>query len=97
MVHHCFPDLSNPFGSADACILTTLNKHVDELNARVLDRQGGEEHVYKSADFFGPDAWEEEEVYPVEVLNTLLPSTQPANQFLWFPRLLTAWLPMSCA
>ena len=79
MVQHCFPDLTNIFGATDACILTTLNKHVDELNARVLARQSGEEHVYKSAQFFGPDAYEEEVVYPVEVLNTLLPSKQPGN------------------
>ena len=83
MVRHCFPDLSDPFGATDSCILTTLNKHVDELNAQVLLQQAGEEHVFKSADFFGPDAADEEQVYPIEVLNTLLPSNQSAKSFLW--------------
>ena len=64
----------------DACILTTLNKHVDEMNATIQARTDGEERTYKSADFFGPDAAEEEGVYPVEVLNTLTPSGMAPHQ-----------------
>jgi hypothetical protein len=64
----------------DACILTTLNKHVDEMNATIQERSDGEERTYKSADFFGPDAAEEEGVYPVEVLNTLTPSGMAPHQ-----------------
>jgi ATP-dependent DNA helicase PIF1 len=64
----------------DACILTTLNKHVDEMNATIQARAEGEERSYKSADFFGPDAAEESGVYPVEVLNTLTPSGMAPHQ-----------------
>jgi ATP-dependent DNA helicase PIF1 len=60
--------------------LTTLNKHVDEMNSAILARAEGEERTYNSADFFGPDAAEEQGVYPVEVLNSLTPSGMPPPQ-----------------
>ena len=81
LISHVFPAGCDANArNMDACILTTLNKHVDEMNATIQARVVGEERTYKSADFFGPDAAEEEGVYPVEVLNTLTPSGMAPHQ-----------------
>ena len=91
LVDRIFPQLQQPLPVLDtgealdnrlfdhvkeACILTTLNKHVDEVNAFVMHQQPGSERVYRSADFFGPADLGDELVYPVEVLNTLSPRGQ---------------------
>ena len=81
LIRHVFPaGCHASAGNMDACILTTLNKHVDEMNATIQARAEGEERTYKSADFFGPDAAEEAGVYPVEVLNTLTSSGMAPHQ-----------------
>jgi hypothetical protein len=38
--------------------LTPLNKHVDDMNSRILQMNLGEEHVYYSADYFAEEAAE---------------------------------------
>jgi hypothetical protein len=35
-----------------------LNKHVDEMNSRILRMNSGEEYVYYSADYFAEEAAE---------------------------------------
>jgi hypothetical protein len=39
-------------------LLTPLNKHVDEMNSRILQMNSGEEYVYYSADYFAEEAAE---------------------------------------
>lgn len=39
----------------DACILTTLNAHVDDMNRQILNLLPGQEYEYRSADTFGPN------------------------------------------
>jgi ATP-dependent DNA helicase PIF1 len=82
-VDRVFPDLAaaGQIGT-DACILTTLNKYVDEMNDRVLQLVGGQEHVQVSADYFPPDSEGLSERYPVELLNTLLPSGLPPHRLV---------------
>ena len=46
---------------------------------KILDLQSGNTFEYLSADYFGPEAEEERESYPVEVLNTLVPTGLPAK------------------
>ena len=38
--------------------LTPLNKQVDDMNSRILEKQDGDEFVYFSADYFAEDAEE---------------------------------------
>ena len=45
----------NQWLAANACILTTLNKYVDDMNKTILDLQQGEEYEFLSADYFGPE------------------------------------------
>ena len=54
LVQHAFPQLENESVVKDGCILTTLNKYVDDMNAFVLQDMHGLERIYKSADYFGP-------------------------------------------
>ena len=39
---------------------TPLNKHVDDMNSRILQMNLGEEYVYYSADYFAEEAAEQE-------------------------------------
>jgi ATP-dependent DNA helicase PIF1 len=81
LINHAFPAGCHANATnMDGCILTTMNKHVDDMNATIQARAVGEERTYKSADYFGPDAEEEQGVYPVEILNTLTPSGMAPHQ-----------------
>ena len=42
---------------------TPLNKHVDDMNSRILQMNLGEEYVYYSADYFAEEAAELEMTY----------------------------------
>ena len=66
-----------------ACILTTQNKYVDELNNMILNLHPGQAHEYLSADYFAADS-QAEANYPVEVLNTIIQAGFPPlpEQFL---------------
>ena len=82
-IHRVFPELASTGRTElNACILTTLNKFVDDMNERVLALASGAEQAYLSADYFGPEAAELQERYPVEVLNTLVPSGIPAHRLV---------------
>jgi hypothetical protein len=39
-------------------LMTPLNKHVDDMNSRILQLNGAAEHVYFSADYFSEEAAE---------------------------------------
>lgn len=39
-------------------LLTPLNKHVDEMNSRILQMNSSEEYAYYSADYFAEEAAE---------------------------------------
>lgn len=81
LIQKVFPELGTSESAAEgACILTTLNKHVDDLNEICLGLDQGLPVEYLSADFFGPEAADVEEHYPVEVLNQLSPSGLPPHQ-----------------
>jgi ATP-dependent DNA helicase PIF1 len=82
MVHRTFPELINGVVAADACILTSLNKHVDQLNDLISEVLEGSATTYLSADYFGPEAVEEEGMYPVEVLNILNPCGMPSHKLV---------------
>ena len=43
--------------------LTPLNKHVDDMNSRILQLNHGAEYVYYSADYFAEEAAELELTY----------------------------------
>ena len=81
LIAKVFPDLGvGESAGTNACILTTHNKYVDELNDDILERDRGEAVEYLSADYFGPEAAEVEEHYPVEVLNTLTAPGLPPHR-----------------
>ena len=82
MVHRTFPDLVNGVLAKDVCILTTLNKHVDHMNDLISGILEGTATTYASADYFGPEAVEEEGMYPVEVLNILNPCGMPPHKLV---------------
>ena len=83
LINHVFPNLdADPGVAKEACILSTLNKYVDELNAMVLALLHGVATTYLSADGFGPEAAELEQQYPVELLNSLTPSGLPPHKLL---------------
>lgn len=80
LINNVFPALQTQgSASCNACILTTLNKYVDDLNSLVLSFLPGPHSTYLSADCFGPEAAELEQLYPVELLNTLTPTGMPPH------------------
>lgn len=82
-VQRVFPDLaSSGKADTDCCILTTLNRYVDEINNNILNKQGGDEKVYESADYFGADVASDADRYPTELLNTLLPGGLPPHRMI---------------
>lgn len=81
LIRRVFPELGISESAAEgSCILTTLNKHVDELNDVCLGLDQGLSAEYLSADFFGPECADIEEHYPVEILNQLSPSGLPPHR-----------------
>ena len=82
LVQRTFPEFVNGLLAEDACILTTLNKHVDHMNDLISDVLAGTATTYISADYFGLEAVEEEGLYPVEVLNILHPCGMPPHKLV---------------
>ena len=60
LVQRTFPELVNGVLAKDACILTTLNKHVDHMNGLISDVLQGTATTYVSADYFGLEAVEDD-------------------------------------
>ena len=72
LINRVFPSLASGQVQSSCCILTPLNKDVDDMNEDILQQLPGEPVTYLSADYFGPEAAEDEDAYPVEVLDTLI-------------------------
>ncbi|KAK1352696.1 ATP-dependent DNA helicase [Heracleum sosnowskyi] len=67
----------------DKAILAPTNKLVDEINAHVLDRIPGEEHVYLSVDNIDEGPMDENDVnsaFPVEFLNSINMHGMPKHE-----------------
>ncbi|XP_074323856.1 uncharacterized protein LOC141660767 [Apium graveolens] len=87
IVDFVYPDVECSFKDhqylRDRAILAPTNKLVDEINAHVLDRIPGEEHVYLSVDSIdeGPiDEHSLNSAFPVEFLNSIDMSGMPKHE-----------------
>jgi len=78
LIEHTFPDLTDHTHFANRAILTPKNAGVDTVNNLVMQKFGGDEMVYLSADSVG-SADGEAIVYPTEFLNNLCPSGLPPH------------------
>ena len=90
LIDMVFPDLQQRFTDVDylreRAILTPTNKVVDHLNNLILDKIGGESHMYQSADSVQCPVGCHENLtsaFPVEYLNSFkLPGMPPHNLIL---------------
>jgi ATP-dependent DNA helicase PIF1 len=83
LILNVFPGLgTTTFVAMDACILSTHNKFVDDLNSMVLGELDGEGFSYLSADGFQPGDEDKETMFPVEILNSLTPTGLPPHKLL---------------
>ncbi|KAL8105984.1 hypothetical protein AgCh_029703 [Apium graveolens] len=87
IVDFVYPDVEYSFKDhqylRDRAILAPTNKLVDEINAHMLDRIPGEEHVYLSVDSIdeGPiDEHSLNSAFPVEFLNSIDMSGMPKHE-----------------
>ncbi|KAL6896782.1 hypothetical protein ACP4OV_007354 [Aristida adscensionis] len=75
-----FPSLEENARSSDymstRAILSTKNEHVDQLNAKMIDKFPGQEKVYHSFDSIDNDS---HNLYPIDFLNSITPNGLPPH------------------
>jgi ATP-dependent DNA helicase PIF1 len=80
LIQYIFPSLCENAKSAaymsTRAILSTKNEHVDQLNAKMIDRIPGEEKVYYSFDSVHDDSRNN---FPPEFLNSITPNGLPPH------------------
>ena len=80
LVEHVFPSLHENASSvaymSTRDILSTKNEHVDDLNAKMIDRFPGQDKVYYSFDSDDDDTHNN---YPIDYLNNLTPNGLPPH------------------
>jgi ATP-dependent DNA helicase PIF1 len=78
LIQDVFPSLEEQATStaymSSRVILWTKNKHVDRLNAMMIERFSGEENVYHSFDTVVDDP---KNHFPIDFLNSITPNSLP--------------------
>ncbi|XP_044444071.1 ATP-dependent DNA helicase PIF1 [Triticum aestivum] len=80
LIEHVFPSLHEDASSgaymSTRATLSTKSEHVDDLNAKMIDRFLGQEKVYYSFDSIDDDTRNN---YPIDYLNNLTPNGLPPH------------------